>query len=87
MLPLQGLSFAYTFDNPNQKTRKQIQYFETLGDRAIWVNGWKAVSKHQNGDPYKKDIWELYHVEKDFSEINDLTEKEPKKLKELIDIW
>ena len=74
MLPLQGLSFAYAFDNPNQKTRKRIQYFETLGDRAIWADGWKAVTKHQKGDPFEKDIWELYHVENDFSEIRNLAE-------------
>lgn len=87
ILPIQGTSFAYAFDQPEMPTRKQVQYFETLGDRAIWANGWKAVTRHQKGDPFEKDVWELYHVENDFSEIKNLAEAQPKKLKELIDIW
>ncbi len=87
ILPIQGMSFAYAFDNPELPTRKQVQYFETLGDRAIWANGWKAVTRHQKGDPFEKDIWELYHVENDFAEINNLAESEPGKLKELIQVW
>ncbi|MDC3253385.1 arylsulfatase [bacterium] len=87
ILPIQGTSFAYAFDQPEMPTRKEVQYFETLGDRAIWVNGWKAVTRHKQGDPFENDIWELYHVEKDFAEINNLAEAEPDKLKELITIW
>jgi arylsulfatase len=87
ILPIQGTSFAYTFDDPKMPTRKQVQYFETLGDRAIWAYGWKAVTRHKQGDPFEKDIWELYHVENDFAEINNLAEAEPEKLKELIQVW
>ncbi|MEO9803134.1 MAG: arylsulfatase [Reichenbachiella sp.] len=87
MLPIQGLSFAYALENPEQKTRKQIQYFETLGDRAIWAGGWKAVTKHQKGDSFEKDVWELYHIENDFAEINNLADQQPEKLKELINLW
>jgi len=87
VLPIQGMSFAYIFDNPKLPTRKTVQYFETLGDRAIWVKGWKAVTRHQQGDPFEDDIWELYHVEKDFAEINDLAREEPQRLKDLIEIW
>lgn len=87
VLPIQGVSFAYAFDQPKMATRKEVQYFETLGDRAIWVNGWKAVTRHQKGDPFEKDVWELYHVEKDFAEIRNLADSEPEKLKELIAIW
>jgi len=86
-LPIQGTSFAYSFDQINAPTRKQVQYFETLGDRAIWSNGWKAVTRHQKGNPYEKDIWELYQVEKDFAEIHNVAEQYPKKLRELIDLW
>lgn len=87
ILPIQGTSFAYAFDQKDMPTRKQVQYFETLGDRAIWVNGWKAVTRHQKGDPFEQDIWELYRVEKDFAEIHNLAEAEPEKLKALIAIW
>ena len=87
ILPIQGTSFAYIFDQPDLPTRKQVQYFETLGDRAIWAGGWKAVTRHQQGDPFEKDTWELYHTEKDFAETNNLADSEPAKLKELINIW
>ncbi len=87
IMPIQGTSFAYAFDNPEMPTRKQIQYFETLGDRAIWHKGWKAVSRHNQGDPFEKDIWELYHVENDFSEIRNVAEAQPEKLEELISLW
>lgn len=87
ILPIQGISFAYVFDQPDLPTRKKVQYFETLGDRAIWANGWKAVTRHQQGDPFEKDIWELYQVEKDFAEIHNLADAEPEKLKALIAIW
>ncbi|MEM1122519.1 MAG: hypothetical protein AAGJ18_18890, partial [Bacteroidota bacterium] len=87
ILPIQGTSFAYAFDNPEMPTRKEVQYFETLGDRAIWVNGWKAVTRHQKGDPFEQDVWELYHVENDFAEIHNLAATEPEKLKALIAVW
>lgn len=87
VLPIQGMSFAYIFDKPTMPTRKTVQYFETLGDRAIWVKGWKAVTRHKQGDPFEDDIWELYHVEKDFAEVNNLAIQEPQRLKELIAIW
>src|SRR6185312_2252409 len=41
-LPIHGTSMSYTFDQPAEATRKQLQYFEILGDRAIWQQGWKA---------------------------------------------
>ena len=87
VLPIQGHSFAHTVDNPAAETRKRIQYFETLGDRAIWADGWKAVAKHQAGDPFEKDQWELYQLSNDFSETNDLAKTQPEKLKHLINMW
>ena len=87
VLPVQGTSFAYSFDNPTALTNKRIQYFETAGDRAIWVNGWKAVTRHAQGDKYEDDIWELYNTARDFSEINDLAEREFELLQKLIRLW
>ena len=87
VLPIQGTSFAYAFDEIESLTRKKIQYFETLGDRAIWNEGWKAVAKHKKGVPFENDIWELYHIEEDFSEINNLADTHPDKLASLINLW
>ncbi len=86
-LPLQGTSFAYTFDNPTTETRKTVQYFETLGDRAIWEDGWKAVARHQPGSDYRDDPWELFHAAEDFSETNNLAREYPARLSGLIELW
>ncbi|MEM7082019.1 MAG: sulfatase-like hydrolase/transferase [Pseudomonadota bacterium] len=86
-LPLQGSSFAYTFDHPDAATNKTVQYFETSGDRAIWVDGWKAVVKHQFGESFENDVWELFHVDHDFCELNDLSKTHPDRLDALVKKW
>ena len=86
-LPLQGTSLAYTFDQPSAPTRKKVQYFETLGDRAIWADGWKAVARHVPGTSYEQDVWELYHAEQDFSETLNLAGDQPQRLQEMLALW
>ncbi|MEX0706673.1 MAG: arylsulfatase [Woeseia sp.] len=86
-LPIQGTSFAYSFDNPDAPTRKQVQYFETLGDRAIWADGWKAVARHTAGEDFESDRWELYHAAEDFSESMNLAGKAPQRLESLKALW
>jgi arylsulfatase A-like enzyme len=86
-LPVDGTSMRYTFDQTTATTRRQTQYYEILGDRAIWHRGWKAVARHEKGTDFETDRWELYHTDQDFSECNDLAEKEPEKLRELIEMW
>jgi arylsulfatase A-like enzyme len=86
-MPLPGVSMEYTFDHANEPTHKKIQYYEMLGSRAIWAEGWKAVCLHKKDAPYAKDIWELYNTDLDFTESNDLAKINPDKLKELIDLW
>ncbi len=85
-MPLEGKSFADTFDNSKAQGR-ETQYFENLGQRAIYHDGWKAVTLHKKGDPYDKDQWELYHVAVDPSETNNLASTYPQKLKELVILW
>lgn len=86
-LPVQGTSFAYTFDDPDAPTTKRVQYYETLGDRAIWSDGWKAVARHAPGSNYEDDVWELYHAARDFSETNNLAGEYPERLAELTALW
>jgi arylsulfatase len=99
---LEGTSFASTLhdgDAPNGKTR---QYFEMFAHRALWADGWKAVTLHHSqnaalriGDPnfeirmgdFDGDQWELYHLAEDFSEAHDLAEQYPDKLAELQAMW
>lgn len=81
----------YTFDSAAAPDRRTVQYFEMLGNRAIYKDGWMASTQH--GIPWKTagqdkafdaDVWELYDLTTDFSEANDLAKQNPPKLKELL---
>src|SRR5699024_8424878 len=66
---------------------RRTQYWETLGHRAVWDNGWKAVTAHTPGVPYEEDQWRLYDTHADFSESRDLAEAEPDRLQQLQQPW
>jgi len=93
--PLTGVAMNYSFDAPDAPNAKKRQYYEMFGNRAIWVDGWKAVTLHAKRLPWElnvrgdfsKDEWELYHVAEDFSESTDLAEEHPEKLAELKKIF
>jgi arylsulfatase len=93
--PMDGVSMRYSFDQADAPNRKQRQYYEMFGNRAIWVDGWKAVTLHANRMPWElavvlpfdQDEWELYHVAEDFSESTNLAEQHPEKLAELQQIF
>jgi hypothetical protein len=93
--PLEGVGLVYTFDNATAPTRHNTQYFELVGNRAIYKDGWMASTTplrlpwvtsgyEPNPDDFK---WELYNVNEDFSQANNLAEKYPDKLKELQDAF
>jgi arylsulfatase A-like enzyme len=93
--PLEGTSLVYTFDNANAPTRHTTQYFELVGNRAIYKDGWMASTTPlrlpwvtSGYEPSPDDFkWELYNVAEDFSQANDLAQKYPDKLKELQDAF
>ncbi len=86
-MPIEGVSMLSTFDDAHAPTRKRAQYFEMLGHRGIWADGWKAVARHTPGESFDADAWELYHLDRDFSESRDLAEVHPEKLRELVELW
>jgi arylsulfatase A-like enzyme len=86
-MPLHGVSMAYTFDNPNAPTRREVQYYEMLGSRAIWADGWTAVTWHKKDTVWAEDKWELYHTDVDFSEAHDLAAEMPDKLHQMQTLW
>jgi arylsulfatase len=87
--PLEGVSMVYSFDNATAPDTRKTQYFEILGNRAIYHDGWFAGTIHkapwelQPRRPLPEDVWELYNVNEDFSQANNLAEKNPEKLEEL----
>ncbi|WP_020534052.1 arylsulfatase, partial [Flexithrix dorotheae] len=88
-IPMEGVSLAYSFNNAEAAERHSIQYFEMFGNRAIYNEGWFARTIHRapwqvtNLPPLESDVWELYHVNEDFSLVNNLADKYPEKLKEM----
>ncbi|PHR90746.1 MAG: arylsulfatase, partial [Blastopirellula sp.] len=93
--PLDGVSMMYAFDDAEAPNRKERQYYEMFGNRAIWSEGWKAVTLHANRMPWNvnvvlpfdQDKWELYNTANDFSESNDLAKEHPEKLAELQEMF
>ncbi|HEY5072013.1 MAG TPA: arylsulfatase [Caulobacteraceae bacterium] len=86
-MPVHGVSLKATFADPTAKLARGPQYFEMLGHRGIWADGWKAVTHHRPGTAFDDDRWELYHLAGDFSEYEDLAGREPARLKRMIDLW
>lgn len=87
--PIEGVSMAYSFAEADAPTQKEVQYFEMMGHRGIWKDGWKAVTYHQpdSNQNFDQDKWELYLVDHDMAENHDLAAEKPEKLQELIDAW
>lgn len=86
-IPLHGESLVYSWDDPDVRTQRGLQYFEQFGHRGLWLDGWKAVTYHQKGIPFEDDEWALYNLEKDYSECHDLAKEHPEKLRQMVDAW
>jgi arylsulfatase A-like enzyme len=86
-IPVAGVSLRYSFDTPGAASHKQVQYFEMMGHRAIYLDGWKAVTRHRPGVPFEDDDWELYHLAEDRSECTNLAADQPERLAELVERW
>jgi arylsulfatase len=96
---LDGTSFAYVLDDggEDEPDRHRTQHFEMLGSRAIYHDGWKAVTYHPVGPiyddslrasaPFDEDVWELYHVAEDVSEVHNRAAEFPVKVTELVSLW
>jgi arylsulfatase len=92
--PLEGVSMVYTFDGADAPGRRRSQYFEMFINRGLYHDGWWAASRvnipwEGGSAPANPDTakWELYNLEEDFSQANDLAAKQPAKLRELQDLW
>jgi arylsulfatase len=90
-LPVTGHSFASILRDPTAPATNRLQYFENGGSRALVAaddtTTWKAVCKHTQGDDFDTEPWELYELDSDASECNDLADAMPDKLAELITLW
>jgi hypothetical protein len=97
--PIEGVSMAYTFDkaNANAPSKRETQYFEMFGLRAIYHDGWIAATPPPApvwmlGTVKLPEVvngydWELYNIAEDYSENNNLAAKNPDKLRELKELF
>ena len=85
--PLEGTSFRASLFDSAAPAKAGPQHFEMFGHRGIWKDGWKAVAFHPPGRPFDADQWELYHLDRDFSETRDLATEQPAKLEEMVALW
>ena len=95
--PIEGVSMAYTFDakNVNAPSTHKTQYFEMFGDRALYHDGWLASTKVMRPpwvhfEPKESVLdypWELYDLKHDWTQSEDVSAKNPAKLKELQDLF
>jgi hypothetical protein len=101
--PMDGASFAYAFDEAKAAERHTVQYFEMLGSRAIYRDGWWACARLDKipwdftPETMKRfapgaydpdqDVWELYYLPDDFSQARNLAAKHPEKLAELKEVF
>jgi arylsulfatase len=93
--PIEGTSFLYTFDSANAKapTRHKTQYFEMMGQWALYDDGWLLSTKVNrapwqafgaaNPDPLNNQVFQLYDLTKDFSQVNDIAAQHPDKVAEM----
>ncbi len=91
--PIEGVSMVYSFDHPKAEDRHKTQYFEIIGNRAVYHDGWLAGVVHKapwEASPRRSlesesngEGWELYNVKQDFSLTNDLAVANPQKLAEM----
>ncbi len=92
-IPMEGTSFAFSFNDANAAERHTIQYFEMFGNRGIYNEGWLARTIHRAPwkvtglPPLDTDVWELYNVKEDFSLSTNLASKYPEKVKEMENLF
>lgn len=92
--PMDGVSMLYSADNAKAADRRKTQYFEMFGNRGIYHEGWVACTRHSTPwvlvpklPDLHEDVWELYNVDEDFSQANNLAAANPAKLKELQEVF
>jgi len=88
--PIEGVSMRYSFDDADAPDRRRTQYFEMVGNRGIYHDGWTAVTRHgvpwlMTEEPrgFDSDVWELYDTYRDWSQSQDLADRMPERLREL----
>ncbi len=90
--PFEGVSMASTFTDAKAPENHLVQYFEMMGNRGLYLNGWTACTKHRTPwkadqpAPFDDDTWELYAPD-DWTQAHNIAAKDPRKLADLQRLW
>jgi arylsulfatase len=97
--PVDGASLRATFADATAPDPRKTQYFEMLGSRSLWHDGWKATTDHvglqltverervTGSQDFEQDRWSLFHLDEDPAEARDLAAERPEMLRRLVDLW
>lgn len=96
--PIDGISMTYTFEKPTAPTNKKVQYFENFGSRGVYFDGWYActfgprtpwLASLKGIDKWNpdNDVWELYNLNEDFNQSNDLAKENPKMVAKMKEVF
>ena len=85
--PAAGSSFSESLNNPEVTSTHPEQYYEMIGHRGFYDQGWSAVTIRKPQTPFSQENWELHDLANDPTEIRDLSEKHPEKLQQLKEKW
>ncbi|MDN5893676.1 MAG: arylsulfatase [Nocardioides sp.] len=93
--PIEGISMRYSFDDPGAEERRTTQYFEMVGNRGVYHEGWTAATRHgtpwemvnSSDRPFEDDVWELYDPTPDCPPAHDLAAQPPGRVRELQQVF
>jgi arylsulfatase A-like enzyme len=89
-VPFDGVSMRSSFEDAKAPSTRSTQFYSMLGSRAIWHEGWKAVTNHPTiagWSHFNDDEWELYHTDVDRSELHNVAKENWDKVREMQNLW
>ena len=85
--PIAGTSFAPALGDPAAPAARTQQFYEMIGHRGYYRDGWEIVTRHRPMTPFSDDEWELYHLAEDPTELHDLAAEQPERVRDLAAAW
>ena len=85
--PFDGVSLQSVIEDPMASTAHSKQHYECMGNRALYRDGWEALTVHQALTPFSDDRWQLYHTAEDPTQTRDLALELPERVTELVKLW
>jgi arylsulfatase A-like enzyme len=85
--PMHGRSLRPVLEDPEQGSQHTRQHYECMGNRAIYDDGWEALTVHQALTSFADDAWQLFHTAKDPTQVVDLAAEHPDRLARLVELW